>query len=211
MSEALFSKKNRKLITDPLIDDNPVAVQVLGICSALAVTAQLKPSLIMSLSVIAVVVASNVVISILRNMIPSKIRLIVELAVIATLVILVEQVLKAFAYEMYKQLFVFVGLIITNCIVMGRAEAFAMGNKPWPSLLDGLGSGIGYGVIILIVGAGRELLGSGKLFGFDILNGLTDSIGYVNNGLMVLPPGAFIIIGMLVWMQRQYTGKFEEH
>lgn len=211
MSEALFSKKNRKLMTDPLVDDNPVAVQVLGICSALAVTAQLKPSLIMSISVIAVIACSNVIISILRNAIPGKIRLIVELAIIASLVILVEQVLKAFAYDMYKQLSVFVGLIITNCIVMGRAEAFALGNKPWPSLLDGIGSGLGYGVIILIVGAGRELFGAGTLFGVNILNGLQDSVGYVNNGLMVLPPGAFMIIGLLIWWQRQYTGKFEEH
>ncbi|MCM8531856.1 MAG: NADH:ubiquinone reductase (Na(+)-transporting) subunit D [Lentisphaeraceae bacterium] len=209
--EPMFSKKNVKLMTDPLIDNNPIAVQVLGICSALAVTAQLKPSVIMAISVTVVITFSNLIISILRNFIPNSIRIIVELTIIATLVILVDQVLKAYAFEMSKQLSVFVGLIITNCIVMGRAEAFAMGNKPWPSLLDGLGSGFGYGVIIVIVGLLREVLGSGTLWEFPIVPSFLANLGYVNNGLMVLPPGAFVIIGLIVWLQREITKKYEEH
>ncbi len=210
-NEPMFSKKNMKLMKDPLIDNNPVAVQVLGICSALAVTAQLKPSVIMAVSVTVVIMFSNLIISALRNMIPNSIRIIVELTVIATLVILVDQVLKAYAFEMSKQLSVFVGLIITNCIVMGRAEAFAMGNKPWPSMLDGLGSGFGYGIIIIIVGFFRELLGSGTLWGADVIPGWLSNLGYVNNGLMVLPPGAFGVIGLLVGWQREITKKYEEH
>lgn len=209
--EPMFSKKNIKLVKDPLIDNNPIAVQVLGICSALAVTAQLKPSVIMAISVTVVVAFSNLIISVLRKLIPNSIRIIVELTVIATLVILVDQVLKAYAFEMSKQLSVFVGLIITNCIVMGRAEAFAMGNKPWPSLLDGLGSGFGYGVIIVMVGFFREILGSGTLWGADIVPSFLANLGYVNNGLMVLPPGAFVIIGLIVWLQREITKKYEEH
>ena len=209
--EPMFSKKNVKLMTDPLIDNNPIAVQVLGICSALAVTAQLKPSVIMAISVTVVVAFSNLIISMLRKFIPNSIRIIVELTIIATLVILVDQVLKAYAFEMSKQLSVFVGLIITNCIVMGRAEAFAMGNKPWPSLLDGLGSGFGYGIIIVIVGFLREVLGSGTLWGHDIIPAFMANLGYVNNGLMVLPPGAFVIIGLIVWLQREITKKYEEH
>ena len=209
--EPLFSKKNMKLMKDPLIDNNPIAVQVLGICSALAVTAQLQPSVIMAISVTVVITFSNLIISLLRNLIPNSIRIIVELTIIATLVILVDQVLKAYAFEMSKQLSVFVGLIITNCIVMGRAEAFAMGNKPWPSLLDGLGSGFGYGVIIVIVGFLREVLGSGTLWGHNIIPDFLLNLGYVNNGLMVLPPGAFVIIGLLVWLQREKTKKYEEH
>ena len=209
--EPMFSKKNMKLMKDPLIDNNPIAVQVLGICSALAVTAQLQPSVIMAISVTVVITFSNLIISILRNLIPNSIRIIVELTVIATLVILVDQVLKAYAFEMSKQLSVFVGLIITNCIVMGRAEAFAMGNKPWPSLLDGLGSGFGYGVIIVIVGFLREVLGSGTLWGQNIIPSFLTNLGYVNNGLMVLPPGAFVIIGLIVWLQREITKKYEEH
>lgn len=209
--EPMFSKKNMKLMKDPLIDNNPIAVQVLGICSALAVTAQLQPSVIMAISVTVVITFSNLIISLLRNLIPNSIRIIVELTVIATLVILVDQVLKAYAFEMSKQLSVFVGLIITNCIVMGRAEAFAMGNKPWPSLLDGLGSGFGYGVIIVIVGFLREVLGSGTLWGQNIIPSFLTNLGYVNNGLMVLPPGAFVIIGLIVWLQREITKKYEEH
>lgn len=209
--EPMFSKKNVKLMTDPLIDNNPIAVQVLGICSALAVTAQLKPSVIMAISVTVVIAFSNLIISMLRKFIPNSIRIIVELTIIATLVILVDQVLKAYAFEMSKQLSVFVGLIITNCIVMGRAEAFAMGNKPWPSLLDGLGSGFGYGVIIVIVGFFREILGSGTLWEYDIIPAFMTNLGYVNNGLMVLPPGAFVIIGLIVWLQREKTKNYEEH
>jgi Na+-transporting NADH:ubiquinone oxidoreductase subunit D len=209
--EPMFSKKNMKLMKDPLIDNNPIAVQVLGICSALAVTAQLKPALIMAISVTVVITFSNLIISMLRNYIPSSIRIIVELTIIATLVILVDQILKAYAFEMSKQLSVFVGLIITNCIVMGRAEAYAMGNKPWPSMLDGLGSGFGYGIIIIVVGFFREILGSGTLWGQDIIPQWLANLGYVNNGLMVLPPGAFVIIGLIVWLQREYTKKYEEH
>jgi Na+-transporting NADH:ubiquinone oxidoreductase subunit D len=209
--EPMFSKKNMKLMKDPLIDNNPVAVQVLGICSALAVTAQLKPSVIMAVSVTIVVACSNMIISMLRNFIPNSIRIIVELTIIATLVILVDQILKAYAFEMSKQLSVFVGLIITNCIVMGRAEAFAMGNKPWPSMLDGIGSGFGYGIIIIIVGAIREITGAGTIWGIDIIPQFLTDLGYVNNGLMVLPPGAFVIIGLLVWLQREITKKYEAH
>ena len=209
--EPMFSKKNMKLIKDPFIDNNPVAVQVLGICSALAVTAQLKPSVIMAISVTVVIVFSNTIISMIRNLIPNSIRIIVELTVIATLVILVDQILKAYAFEMSKQLSVFVGLIITNCIVMGRAEAFAIGNKPWPSMLDGLGSGFGYGIIIIIVGAIREVTGAGTIWGVDIIPQFLIDLGYVNNGLMVLPPGAFVIIGLLVWLQREITKDYEAH
>ena len=210
-NEPMFSKKNIKLMKDPLIDNNPIAVQVLGICSALAVTAQLKPSVIMAISVTVVIMFSNLFVSLLRNLIPNSIRIIVELTIIATLVILVDQILRAFAFEMSKQLSVFVGLIITNCIVMGRAEAFAMGNKPWPSLLDGIGSGLGYGIIIIIVGFFRELLGSGTLWGHDVIPQFLSNLGYINNGLMVLPPGAFVIIGLLVWLQREITKDYEEH
>jgi Na+-transporting NADH:ubiquinone oxidoreductase subunit D len=212
VNEPAFSKKNMKLLSDPLIDNNPIAVQVLGICSALAVTAQLEPAVIMAISVTVVVAFSNMIISMLRNFIPNSIRIIVELTIIATLVILVDQILQAYAYAMSKQLSVFVGLIITNCIVMGRAEAYAMSNKPWPSMLDGLGSGFGYGVIIIIVGFFREILGSGTLWGHDIIPEWLTNMGYINNGLMVLPPGAFVIIGLIVWVQRQYTKDFgEEH
>ena len=206
-----LSKKEKEILSDPLVDNNPIAVQVLGICSALAVTTQLKAAFIMSVSLTAVVTCSNVIISILRRHIPSKIRIIVELTVIATLVIVVEQLLKAFIYDMYLQLSVFVGLIITNCIVMGRAEAFALNNKPFPSLLDGLGNGLGYGVILIIVGFLRELLGSGQIWGYQVIpEGLYD-FGYANNILMILPPGAFILIGLMVWLQRQYTKKYEDN
>ena len=193
---------NFKLITAPLRKANPVTVLILGICSALAVTAKLKPAIVMALSVTVVTALSNLVISLLRKGIPAKIRIIVQLIVVATLVILVDQFLKAFVYDVSKQLSVFVGLIITNCIVMGRLEAFAMAHKPWESLLDGIGNGLGYGSILVIVAFFRELLGSGTLFGYRVIpQGLYD-FGYVNNGLMILPPMALIIIGIIIWLQK---------
>lgn len=200
--EPLFSTKNRKLISAPLGRENPITVQVLGICSALAVTAKLEPSVVMSISVMAVLAIGNVVISLLRNSIPPRIRIIVQLTVIASLVILVDQLLKAFAYDVSKQLSVFVGLIITNCIIMGRFEAFAMNNKPWPSFLDGIGNALGYGWILVVVGFFRELLGSGTLFGFQIVPESFYDMGYVNNGLAILPPMALIIVGVIIWVQR---------
>lgn len=204
---ALLSKKDSKLILDPLADNNPITIQVLGICSALAITAQLKASIVMAISVIAVMAVGNVVISLMRNVIPSKIRIIVQLVVVAALVIIVDQVLKAFAYELSKELSVFIGLIITNCIIMGRFEAFALANGPWRSLLDGIGNAAGYGVILIIVGFFRELLGSGTLLGFQVLGdpiqktGLY-AIGYENNGFMLLSPMALIVIGIIIWVQR---------
>lgn len=203
----LLSKKDANLILDPLADNNPITIQVLGICSALAITAELKASVVMALSVIFVLGLGNVVISLMRNIIPSKIRIIVQLVVIATLVIIVDQVLKAFAYELSKTLAVFVGLIITNCIIMGRFEAFALGNGPWKSFLDGIGNALGYGVILIIVGFFRELLGSGTLFGIPVFGdpiaktGLY-SIGYENNGFMIIPPAALIVVGIIIWVQR---------
>ncbi|EAR14281.1 MULTISPECIES: NADH:ubiquinone reductase (Na(+)-transporting) subunit D [Robiginitalea] len=204
---ALLSKKDTNLILDPLADNNPITIQVLGICSALAITAELKPSVVMALSVIFVLGVGNVVISLMRNIIPSKIRIIVQLIVVATLVIIVDQVLKAFAYELSKTLAVFVGLIITNCIIMGRFEAFALGNGPWKSFLDGIGNALGYGVILVIVGFFRELLGSGTLFGFKVLGDPIAktgvySIGYENNGFMIIPPAALIVVGIIIWVQR---------
>ena len=191
-----------KLITAPLRKANPVTVLILGICSALAVTAKLKPAIVMALSVTVVTALSNLVISLLRKGIPAKIRIIVQLIVVATLVILVDQLLKAFMYDVSKQLSVFVGLIITNCIVMGRLEAFAMAHKPWESFLDGIGNGIGYGSILVIVAFVRELFGSGTLLGYQVIpQGLYD-FGYVNNGLMILPPMALIIIGIIIWLQK---------
>ena len=181
--EPLFSPKNKKLLKDPLNDSNPITVQVLGICSALAVTVQMKPSIVMALSVMVVTAFSNLIISAIRNIIPDRIRIIVQLVIVAALVILVDQVLKAFVYDVSKQLSVFVGLIITNCIVMGRLEAFAMGNKPWPSFLDGIGNGLGYGLILVIVSAVRELFGSGKLMGFQVVPDSFYKMGYFNNGL----------------------------
>lgn len=204
---ALLSKKDANLILDPLADNNPITIQVLGICSALAITAELKASLVMAISVIFVLGVGNVVISLMRNVIPSKIRIIVQLIVVATLVIIVDQVLKAFAYELSKTLSVFVGLIITNCIIMGRFEAFALGNGPWKSFLDGIGNALGYGVILIIVGFFRELLGSGTLFGIPVLGdpiaktGLY-STGYENNGFMIIPPAALIVVGIIIWVQR---------
>lgn len=203
----LFSAKNLKLLTSPMGVQNPITVQVLGICSALAVTAKLEPAIVMSISVILVVAFSNVVISLIRNSIPPRIRIIVQLVVVAALVIVVDQILKAYSYEVSKQLSVFVGLIITNCIVMGRLEAFAMANKPWPSFLDGIGNGAGYGIILVIVAVVRELFGTGVLtlpvFGeVQIIPQLFYDMGYVNNGLMILPPMALIIVGLIIWVQR---------
>ncbi len=194
--------KNLNLITAPLRKANPITVLILGICSALAVTAKLKPAIVMALSVTVVTALSNLVISLLRKGIPSKIRIIVQLIVVATLVILVDQFLKAFVYDVSKQLSVFVGLIITNCIVMGRLEAFAMAHKPWESFLDGIGNGLGYGSILVIVAFFRELFGSGTLLGYQVIpQGLYD-FGYVNNGLMILPPMTLIIIGIIIWLQK---------
>ena len=204
---ALLSKKDANLIIDPLADNNPITIQVLGICSALAITAELKASVVMAISVLFVLGIGNVVISLMRNIIPSKIRIIVQLIVVATLVIIVDQILKAFAYELSKTLSVFVGLIITNCIIMGRFEAFALGNGPWKSFLDGIGNSLGYGVILIIVGFFRELLGSGTLFGFPVLGnpiaktGLY-ATGYENNGFMIIPPAALIVVGIIIWVQR---------
>jgi Na+-transporting NADH:ubiquinone oxidoreductase subunit D len=201
--EPMFSAKNLKLFTAPLGKDNPITVQVLGICSALAVTVKLKPAIVMALSVTIVVAFSNVIIAVMRKYIPDRIRIIVQLVVAATMVILVDQILKAYAFDVSKQLSVFVGLIITNCILMGRLEAFAMSNKPWPSFIDGLGNGAGYGLILIIVAFFRELLGSGTIYGITIMEktGLY-SIGYENNGLMILPPMALIAVGLIIWFQR---------
>lgn len=213
MSEPLFSRKNLKLLSDPINNSNPITVQVLGICSALAVTAQLKPSVVMALSVMAVMAFSNVIISLLRNTIPNRIRIIVQLVVIASLVILVDQVLKAFVYDVSKQLSVFVGLIITNCIIMGRLEAFALGNRPWQSFLDGLGNAAGYGVILIIVGAVRELFGSGSLYGLKIIPEswyIANGGFYENNGMMILPPMALITVGIIIWVQRGRNRKLIE-
>jgi Na+-transporting NADH:ubiquinone oxidoreductase subunit D len=201
-SEPLFSKKNLQVLKDPLNDNNPVTVQVLGICSALAVTTMVKPSFIMALSVIFVSAFANLIISMMRNSIPNRIRIIVQLTVVATLVTLVDQVLKAYVYDVSKQLSVFVGLIITNCIIMGRLEAFAMQKKPWPSFLDGIGNGIGYGLVLLFVGFFREFFGSGTVMGYKLIPQWAYDMGYVNNGLMMLPPAALFLIGIYIWVQR---------
>jgi len=203
----LLSKKDSKLILDPLADNNPITIQVLGICSALAITAQLKASIVMTISVLFVMGVGNVVISLIRNIIPSKIRIIVQLTVVAALVIIVDLVLKAFAYELSKELSVFVGLIITNCIIMGRFEAFALANGVWRSFLDGIGNALGYGIILIIVGFFRELLGSGTLLGIQVLGDPIDktgvyAFGYENNGFMLLSPMALIVIGIIIWVQR---------
>lgn len=217
--ESLFSKKNRALLSDPLNDNNPITVQVLGICSALAITVQLEPAIVMAISVTVVTAFSNVIVSLLRNLIPNRIRIIVQLVVVAALVILVDQVLKAYSYDVSKQLSVFVGLIITNCIVMGRLEAFALGNGPWKSFLDGVGNGFGYGAILIAVAFFRELLGSGKLFGIELLGHkgatLAEStglyaFGYENNGLMLLSPMALIVVGIIIWVQRSKNTKLIE-
>ena len=211
VTEPLFSKKNKKLLTDPLNDSNPITVQVLGICSALAVTVQVKNAVVMSLSVVVVCILGNFIISLMRNVIPSRIRIIVQLVVVAALVILVDQVLKAFVYDVSKQLSVFVGLIITNCIIMGRLEAFALGNRPWPSILDGVGNGIGYGIILVVVAFFRELFGSGKIYGYPLFEklGLYEA-GYMNNNMMILPPMALIIVGIYIWVQRSRNKKLIE-
>ncbi len=202
--------KNLKLVTDPLNLNNPITVQVLGICSALAVTVKLMPAIVMSMSVIAVLAFANVIISLLRNTIPSRIRIIVQLVVIATLVIIVDQILKAYVYDISKQLSVFVGLIITNCIIMGRLEAFALGNKPIPSFLDGIGNGAGYAVILIIVSAVREFFGSGSIAGFKIIPQSFYDFGYSDNGLIILPPMALIIVGVIIWVQRRRTRELIE-
>ncbi len=209
--EPLFSKQNKKLITDPLNDNNPVTIQVLGICSALAVTVQMSNAVVMSLSVMGVLIVGNVIISALRNLIPNKIRIIVQLVIVAALVIIVDQVLKAYVYDVSKQLSVFVGLIITNCIIMGRLEAFALGNKPWASALDGLGNGLGYGLVLVIVAFFKELLGSGKLFGIEILPESIYDFGYMNNGLMLLPPSSLVIVAIYIWVQKSRNPNLIEH
>jgi Na+-transporting NADH:ubiquinone oxidoreductase subunit D len=201
--EPLLSAKNRKLLTNPLGQDNPITVQVLGICSALAVTVKMNPAIVMALSVMVVMAVSNVVIAVLRKRIPGRIRIIVQLVVIATMVIIVDQFLKAFAFDVSKQLSVFVGLIITNCIIMGRLEAFAMANKPWPAFLDGLGNAWGYGMILIIVSFFREFLGSGSIMGYPVMEKLgVYNFGYEDNGFMILPPMALITVGLIIWFQR---------
>jgi Na+-transporting NADH:ubiquinone oxidoreductase subunit D len=215
--EALFSKRNKKLITDPLTDNNPVTVQVLGICSSLAITVQVEQALVMGAAVIFVTMMGNYVISLLRNSMPSRIRIIVQLVVAAALVIIVNEILKAYMPDVSAKLSVFVGLIITNCIIMGRFEAFAMANKPWPSLLDGFGNGLGYAIVLVIIAVIRELFGSGKLMGIEIFgNSLPGqesglyAMGYMNNNLMVLPPMALILVGLIVWIQRIKNKSLQE-
>tara|TARA_B100000700_G_C14930224_1_gene801567 strand:- start:411 stop:1037 length:627 start_codon:yes stop_codon:yes gene_type:complete len=206
----ILDKKSKEALADPLMKNNPISLQVLGICSALAVTVQLNTAVVMTLAVVAVLSISNTVISILRNLIPSKVRIIVQLSVIASLVILTDQILQAYMYDISKQLSVFVALIITNCIVMGRAEAFAMQNTPGKSFLDGLGNGLGYGGILISVAFFRELLGSGSIYGISVVPDSFYDAGYQNMGLMVLSPGAFIILGLIVWAQRYVSGIEEE-
>jgi len=207
---SVLSSKNFKLLTGPLNLQNPVTVQILGICSALAETVKLKQAIVMGVSVIVVTALSNLVISLLRNYIPSRIRIIVQLVVVATMVILVDQFLKAFVYDVSKQLSVYVGLIITNCIIMGRLEAYAMANKPWPSFIDGVGNGAGYAMILIIVAAVRELFGSGTLLGFQIVPQSFYEAGYVNNGMMIMPTMALILVGCIIWIQRSYKKELIE-
>ena len=218
--EGLFSKKNIALLTDPLNDDNPITVQVLGICSALAITVQLKPAIVMALAVMFVLIFSNVIVSLLRNLIPSRIRIIVQLLIVASLVIIVDQVLKAYAYDVSKELSVFVGLIITNCIIMGRLEAFALANGPGKAFLDAIGNSAGYAIILVIIAFFRELLGSGKLMGYEVLGHkgrtLAESTGlyhygYENNGFMLLAPMALITVGIIIWVQRSRNTKLIEN
>lgn len=204
---SLFSKQNKEVLFTPLNLDNPILVQVLGICSALAVTSQLKPAIVMGLAVTIITAFSNVIISIMRNTIPTRIRIIVQLVVVAALVTIVSQVLKAFVYDVSVALSVYVGLIITNCILMGRLEAFAMMNKPWPSFLDGIGNGLGYALILVIVGGFREFFGRGSLLGFQIIpQGVYDA-GYLNNGMMTMPAMALILLGVVIWVHRAYFDK----
>ena len=207
----LLSKKNKEALNTPLFKENPVTVQVLGICSALAVTSKLEPAIVMGLSVTIIVAMANVIISLIRNTIPNRIRIIVQLVVVATLVTLVSEVLKAFAYDVSVQLSVYIGLIITNCILMGRLEAFAMQNKPWPSFLDGIGNGVGYAMILVIVAFFRELFGSGALLGFQIIPQSVYDAGYLNNGLMLMTPAAFILIACIVWYQRAKDKSLQEN
>lgn len=209
-TKPLFGKKEKAALKDPLWDNNPITLQVLGICSALAVTTQLKTALVMGVSVIVVTSFSNLIISMIRNLIPSKIRIIVMLTVAASLVILVDQILKAFLFDMSKQLSVFVGLIITNCIILGRAEGFAASNPPWPSFLDGIGNGLGYAIILALVATGREILGNGAIFGIPIIPQALYDMGYQNMGLMILPPGAFLLLGLIIWAQRTISKHVEE-
>ena len=201
---------NKSVYFNPLSKDNPVIVQILGICSALAVTAKLEPAIVMGLSVIAVLAFSCVIISLIRNTIPNNIRIIVQLVVVAGLVVIVNQLLEAYAYDVSKQLSVFVGLIITNCILMGRLEAFAMANRPWPAFLDGVGNGLGYAIILVIVAFFRELLGSGTLLGFPVIPDWLYDLGYVNNGLMILPPMALIVVGCILWIHRSYNKDLQD-
>ena len=206
----LFSKKNKEAFNTPLFKENPVTVQVLGICSALAVTSKLEPAIVMGLSVTIIVAMANVIISLIRNTIPNRIRIIIQLVVVAALVTLVSEVLKAFAYDVSVQLSVYIGLIITNCILMGRLEAFAMQNKPWPSFLDGIGNGLGYAMILVVVAIFRELFGSGALLGFQIIPQSFYDAGYINNGLMLMTPAAFILIACIVWYQRAKDKSLQE-
>ena len=207
---AILNKKNKAALFNPLSKDNPVIVQVLGICSCLAVTAKLEPAIVMGISVTAVTAFSNVIISLIRNTIPNSIRIIVQLVVVAALVIIVDQFLKAYNYEVSKQLSVFIGLIITNCILMGRLEAFALSNKPWPAFLDGVGNGIGYAIILIIGAAVRELLGSGTLLGCQIIPQALYDAGYQNNGLMILPPMALITVACIIWVHRSKNKDLQE-
>lgn len=217
--EPLFSKKNKKLVTDPLTDNNPITIQVLGICSALAITVQVKQAVVMSISVMFVLILGNMIISMLRNLIPSRIRIIVQLVVVASLVIIVDQLLAAFMPDVSEQLSVFVGLIITNCIIMGRFEAFAMANKPWPSIMDGFGNALGYAWILVLVAVVRELLGSGSLYGYKLFGSAIPgeewglyTMGYANNNMMILPPMALIVVGIIIWVQRSRNkALIEEH
>tara|TARA_B110000495_G_scaffold52338_2_gene43881 strand:- start:8670 stop:9290 length:621 start_codon:yes stop_codon:yes gene_type:complete len=206
-----MSNTNRTLLSDPMDDNNPITVQVLGICSALAITVQLKAALVMSISVMAVMAASNVIISMLRDLIPNRIRIIVQLVVVASLVALVDQVLRAYAYDISKELSIFIGLIITNCIVMGRLEAFALGNGVWRSFLDGIGNAAGYGFILILVAFFRELLGSGNLLGYQVIPDFVYEMGYENNGLMLLSPMALITVGIIIWIQRSRNRKLIEN
>ena len=207
---SIFSSKNFKLLSNPLNLQNPITVQILGICSALAVTVKLKPAIVMGLSVMVVTAISNLVISAMRNYIPPRIRIIVQLVVVASMVILVDQLLRAFVYDVSKQLSVYVGLIITNCIIMGRLEAFAMGNKPWPSFVDGIGNGLGYAMILITIGFIRELFGSGAVLGFNVIPKSFYDTGYINNGMMIMPTAALILVGVIIWIQRSFNKELIE-
>jgi Na+-transporting NADH:ubiquinone oxidoreductase subunit D len=209
-SSALFSKKEIKLLSDPLNENNPITVQVLGICSALAVTTQVWPSFILAIAVIFVMIFSSLITSLIRHLIPPRVRIIVMLTIISSMVVLVDQVLKAFLWDVSRQLSVFVGLIITNCIIMGRLEAFASSNKPWPSVIDAFGNALGYGAILLMVAIAREVLGSGEFLGIPAIPAFMYDIGYVNNGLMVFPAGALFTVGIIIWIQRSMNKQYED-